>query len=70
MELGAVVCRDGEYRPRLFPDQADSAPVQFLGGAGLELADQGVFCFAFDQRHNTVVVRAAHDGVYFPVADA
>jgi len=69
MELGAVIRGDGTNRSRLLLDKLDGAFVQLTGGSGFEFADQGVFGFALDQGHDTVVVTPAHDGVDFPVPD-
>jgi hypothetical protein len=70
MELGAVVGGEGSDVAGLALDQGDDAFVQFVGCAGFEFADEGVFGFAFDHAEDAVVVVGADNGVDFPVAES
>ncbi len=69
MEFGAVIGSDCFDVVTEGIDERYHAPIESFFGSVLELADDEVAGFAFDQGNDAVLGAVAHDGIDFPVAD-
>lgn len=69
VKLGAVIGGDGFALLGMATNEIDHAPVELLFGSSLELADDRVAGFAFDDRDEAMQRAFADDRIDLPVPD-